>query len=181
MRPLPRTASSLLAAAASRLARAPCARDWGEALAALAILAGAGALLALGFEALQFDFTFAAARAEPGRIAIIALVAIVIPALGEELVFRGVLQPARMTGAGAIAASGLSLAAFIAWHPLQVALGLPSGQGVFLEPAFLAMAGLLGLVCTVLVHRSGGLWTAVVVHWAVVVAWKAGAPAGLPV
>lgn len=104
----------------------------------------------------------------------IALVAFAIPALGEELVFRGVLQPARMTGARALALSAASLAAFIVWHPLQVWLGFPTAQPVFLQPPFLATAGLLGLVCTVLVHRSGSVWTAVFVHWLVVVAWKAG-------
>lgn len=107
---------------------------------------------------------------------LIALIALILPALGEELVFRGVLQPPRMDGPRAIIASGASLAAFIVWHPVQVGLGLPSAQPVFLDPAFLAMAGALGLVCTVLVHRSGSLWTAVFVHWAVVVVWKAGAP-----
>ncbi|MGJ3232603.1 MAG: CPBP family glutamic-type intramembrane protease [Oceanicaulis sp.] len=175
MRPFYRTASSLLARAASRLATPPRARDWVEALGALTLLAMAGAGLALGTQALQYDVTFAAARAEPGRLALIALIAVLVPALGEELVFRGLAQPARPDTAAAWAVSGLSLAGFILWHPAQVRLGLPSAQAVFLEPGFLAMAGLLGLVCTALVHRSESLWTAVVVHWLVVVAWKAGA------
>ncbi|MFW5660350.1 MAG: type II CAAX prenyl endopeptidase Rce1 family protein [Oceanicaulis sp.] len=177
---LPRTASSLLARAASRLARRPAARDWAEALGALAVLAMAGAGLARGTEALKYDFTVAAARAEPGRLVLVALVAFVIPALGEELVFRGLFQPMRLRTASARLAAAASLAAFIAWHPLQVALALPSAQPVFLEPAFLAMAGLLGLVCTVPAHRSGSLWTAVFVHWAVVAAWKAGEPFQTP-
>lgn len=109
-------------------------------------------------------------------MALIALIAVILPALGEELVFRGALQPLRLNAVRAVALSGLSLAAFIVWHPVQVWLGLPSAQGMFLDPAFLAMAGVLGLVCTVLVHRSGSLWTAVFVHWVVVVVWKAGEP-----
>ncbi|MGX6648631.1 CPBP family glutamic-type intramembrane protease [Maricaulaceae bacterium MS644] len=125
---------------------------------------------------LHIDVSFPAARAEPGRTALIALIALIVPALGEELVFRGVLQPSRMDGARTVVRSGLSLAAFVAWHPVQAQLGLPSAQAVFLDPAFLAMAGVLGLVCTALVHRSGSVWTAVFVHWAVVVVWKAGEP-----
>jgi len=140
------------------------------------ILAAAAGGLALWSGAPVIDLTLAAARAEPGRLALIAVIVVLVPALGEEVVFRGALQPKRLSGPAAIACSALSLAAFILWHPVQVWFGLPSAQAVFLEPGFLAIAGLLGLLCTGLVHRSGGLWTAVFVHWAVVVAWKAAEP-----
>jgi predicted Abi (CAAX) family protease len=176
MRPLHRTASSLLAGAASRLARAPRLRDWAEGLAGLAILAAAAAGLALWSDAVVFDPGLPGARAEPGRVVRVALLAFLVPAVGEEALFRGLLQPARLSGATATAGSAVSLLAFIAWHPLQVWLGLPSAQAVFLDPGFLALAGLLGLVCTVLVHRSGGVWTAVALHWIGVVAWKAREP-----
>ena len=70
--------------------------------------------------------------------------------------------------------SALSLIAFVLWHPLQVWLDLPMAQPVFLDPAFLILVAVLGALCTILTHRSGSLWPAVVLHWIVVVSWKAG-------
>ena len=141
----------------------------------------------------------------------VAAVAVVVPALAEEWVFRGVLpelgqalirpsrpdashrapqdevnsldtptrphpevlaQRASKDGPG-LAADALALLAFIAWHPLQVGLGLPYAQVVFLRPDFLLIAALLGLACTISYRRSGSLQPAILMHWAVVAGWKA--------
>ena len=69
--------------------------------------------------------------------------------------------------------AALALAAFVLWHPVQVWLGLPMAQPAFLEPAFLAIVALLGLVCTLAWRRSGSVWPAVMIHWGTVVLWKA--------
>ncbi len=104
---------------------------------------------------------------------ILAVIAFVIPSLMEEVLFRGVLQPASLSTARDWAVAALSLSAFVLWHPVQVWLGLPMAQPVFTHPGFLALAALLGALCTLLVHRSGSLWPAVGLHWIVVVGWKA--------
>ena len=109
----------------------------------------------------------------PGFLAL-AAVAVVVPALGEELVFRGVLQPERLSGLWSYAGAGLSLALFVLWHPMQVWTGWFTGQAVFLDPGFLILVAGLGLACTLSVHRSGSVWAAVAMHWVVVVVWKAG-------
>jgi predicted Abi (CAAX) family protease len=44
---------------------------------------------------------------------------------------------------------------------------------LFLRGDFLVLAAILGLFCGLLRLRSGGLWTAIVLHWLVVVIWKA--------
>jgi len=130
--------------------------------------------VSLWSEALQFDTSLPGLSADPLSFLILAAVAVIVPSLAEELIFRGALQPARIDSWRALAGSGLSLTAFIAWHPIQVWTGWFTGQAVFLTPEFLAVAGLLGLVCTISVHRSGSLWPAVAMHWVVVVVWKAG-------
>lgn len=112
-------------------------------------------------------------RADPVAFLTLALAALVIPALGEELVFRGLLQPRTINSARGLGLSALSLAVFVLWHPAQVWLNLPSGQAVFMEPGFLALAALLGALCTALAHRSASLWPAVLLHWIMVVGWKA--------
>jgi len=113
-------------------------------------------------------------RNDPDAFLRLAAVAILIPALGEELVFRGILQPHRLGVTKDWRLSALSLAAFVLWHPVQVWLGLPMAQEVFTDPAFLILVALLGALCTALTHRSGSLWPAVLLHWIVVVGWKAG-------
>lgn len=97
----------------------------------------------------------------------IAAVAILVPALAEEMVFRVVLA-----GRTGWLRGGLALAAFVLWHPVQAWFGLPMAQPVFMEPAFLAIAALLGLVCTLAYRRSVSVWPAVMIHWLTVVAWK---------
>ncbi len=70
-------------------------------------------------------------------------------------------------------AAAISLAVFVAWHPFQVLIGSPFAEAVFLQPGYLALVALLGLCCTVSRLRSGSIWPAVVIHWGVVVIWKA--------
>jgi predicted Abi (CAAX) family protease len=76
-------------------------------------------------------------------------------------------------GSGRLRADALALLAFIAWHPAQVALGLPFAQAALLRWDFLAIAGLLGLACTISYRRSGSLHPAIAMHWAVVAGWQA--------
>jgi uncharacterized protein len=97
----------------------------------------------------------------------ISLSAFLIPALGEELVFRGWLRK------GAPIGGVVSLLAYILWHPVQAWLHLPFGREEFLDPRFLSLIAWLGLACTLSRIRSGSIWPAVIIHWGVVVVWKA--------
>ncbi len=101
---------------------------------------------------------------------VFAVIAVVIPALGEELGFRGVLMRGRETRARLVWA-GVSLVAYVLWHPLQTLTFAPD-RTLFFEPAFLAMTTLLGIACTALRWQSGTLWTAMVLHWGAVVLWQ---------
>lgn len=109
----------------------------------------------------------------------LALIAIVAPALGEELLFRAAMLPApQLDSAIPWRAILWSTALFIAWHPVQVFIHGEGWARIVLDPAFLVCAGLLGIACARLYWRSGSIWPAVLLHWVVVVAWKAlfGAP-----
>jgi predicted Abi (CAAX) family protease len=97
----------------------------------------------------------------------ISLSAFLIPVMGEELAFRGWLRKGAPIGAV------ISLLAYIAWHPLQTILQLPFGRPEFLDPRFLGLIAWLGLACTLSRIRSGSIWPAVIIHWGVVVVWKA--------
>ena len=114
----------------------------------------------------EYLFNFAVTDDWTGLLAL-AAVAIFIPALGEEMLFRVL-----MAGRTGWLRAALALAAFVLWHPVQVWLGLPMAQPVFTEPGFLVIVAGLGLVCTLAWRRTGSVWPAVAIHWATVVAWK---------
>lgn len=143
----------------------PRPADWRQSLLLFAIFA----LIAIYLGQHEPLFKFSVTD-EWGPFIAFAAVAILVPALAEEMVFRVVLA-----GRTGWLRAGLALATFVLWHPVQVWFGLPMAQPVFLEPAFLAIVALLGLVCTISWRRSGSVWPAVAMHWATVVAWKGGA------
>lgn len=102
-----------------------------------------------------------------GFIVPTAAMLLVAPALLEELLFRGLL-----VGSGSSASAILSVAAFVAWHPLQAVTIGPPWAALFLDPAFLCGVALLGVALVFLRLRSGSLWPSIILHWLVVAGWK---------
>ena len=92
------------------------------------------------------------------------------PALGEELLFRGLVIPRRGPKARWIAISTLL---FVLWHPLQALTLGPPWADAFLDPWFLAAVALLGVALGRIYAATGSLWPCVLAHWLVVFGWKA--------
>ena len=157
------TASSIFADATSAVRTWPRLSEWGQSL----LLFGVFALIAayLGQHESLFKFSL---TDEWRPFIVVAVIAILVPSLAEEMVFRVLLG-----GRTGWLRAGIAIAAFVLWPPVQVWLGLPMAQPVFLEPAFLAIVALLGLVCTVAYRTSGAIWPPVAIHWGTVVLWKA--------
>ena len=164
------------AAAAATKLRAALAFPPGRAWRHLAIEAAwslplAALLCALG-GLIDFGWTD-----QPGLLLRLALVALVAPAFGEELLFRVLLLP---PPGQPVPASRLALSAllFVLWHPPQAWLFGPHWAAVVLNPFFLAAAAVLGVALGRLYARTGSIWPCVLLHWTAVVAWKAffGAP-----
>jgi predicted Abi (CAAX) family protease len=99
-----------------------------------------------------------------------AIVAVLMPGLLEELVWRVVLIPHPTE---AIDPSlrwlwvGLSLILFTAYHPLNFFVK----HDTFKDPRFIGLAALLGIVCTLSYLESGSIWTPAFIHWSIVVIW----------
>jgi len=146
---------------------APGFRDLQELLLAAALFAAsaAGLGLATGLFAIQ--------PAAPAEVAQAAAIALVFPALGEEIVFRALLVPDRQETSRPWPAIAVSTLVFVLWHLVEAFTILSAHRALFIRPDFLACAAMLGLVCAVLRHRSGSVWTAVALHWAGVVGWTA--------
>jgi predicted Abi (CAAX) family protease len=152
----------------ARLKRAvltrPTIRDLVEFLIATAVLAVVFGPLGFSTGLLVFD------PQPPGVVAVTALIALFIPALGEELPFRGVLIPDRTETGRATGQIVISTLIFVLWHLVERAWQ-PEHWSLFSRPDFLAWAGGLGLACAILRRRSGSIWTAVALHWIAVVVW----------
>ncbi len=144
----------------------PDARGW-----ALAAVVGAAAL------ALELVIGLAGGflRPAPGDWSVLPMtlaLAVVVPALGEEAVFRGLLTPGRDGGAGLWRAILPSTAAFVLWHVVEALTFMPEAAPVFLRTDFLATTAVLGLACGWMRWRTGSLWPAVLLHWLEVAGWQ---------
>ena len=93
----------------------------------------------------------------------------IAPALGEELLFRGLLIPRDRPSGSSIALSALL---FVAWHPLQAVTIGPPWAGAFLDPWFLASVAIFGVALGRIYGATGSIWPCVVAHWLIVLGWK---------
>jgi predicted Abi (CAAX) family protease len=151
-----------------RLVRAltttPDARGW--ALCGALALAAGGLMAAVGFSTGLYALT----PTTPG-LAPRLLTVLFVPALGEEIPFRGLLVPGRDEARRPWAAIALSTALYVAWHPLETLTFLPHAT-MFLRWDFLACTAILGLACALMRWRTGSLWPAVLLHGGFVVVWQ---------
>ena len=142
----------------------PDARGW-------ALCGQIAAVTGLAMAALGFSTgLYAVTPAVPG-LPLRLLTVLFVPALGEEIPFRGLLVPGRDETARPWLAIALSTALYVAWHPLEALSFLP-GAAMFLRPDFLACTAILGLACAVMRWRTGSLWPAVILHGGFVVIWQ---------
>jgi len=65
----------------------------------------------------------------------------------------------------------LSLFAYVIVHPLNALTFYKRALPVFTRPVFLVSVSVLGIACTVSYLQSGSIWTAVIIHWSIVVSW----------
>jgi len=142
----------------------PDARGW--ALCGLAAVIVGGLMAGIGFSTGLYALT----PTVPG-LPLRLLTVLFVPALGEEIPFRGLLVPARDETRRPWIAIAVSTALYVAWHPLEALTFLPQG-GMFLRPDFLACTAILGLGCAWMRWRTGSLWPAVILHGGFVVVWQ---------
>lgn len=94
-----------------------------------------------------------------------------VPALGEELVFRALLVPPPDRPFPP-AQAALAVGAFLLWHPFQALTFGPPWSAIFLDPRFLVIVAVLGTLLVRVYRASGSIWPCVLIHWLVVAAWK---------
>ena len=103
----------------------------------------------------------------------IAVIALFVPAIGEELLFRVLPIPLRHENISAAVSVIASVTAFVIWHPLQTLIFGAAAVPLFLDPWFLAAVAVLGIALARIYRATMSLWPCVAVHWIVVIGWKA--------
>ncbi len=97
-----------------------------------------------------------------------------MPALVEELLFRGLLLPHPIEGASlgnTAVAILVSTLLFIIYHPANALTLYRPGRPTFWDWRFLSLAGLLGVTGAIGYQLSGSLWPPITIHWLVVSIW----------
>jgi uncharacterized protein (DUF2235 family)/membrane protease YdiL (CAAX protease family) len=108
----------------------------------------------------------------------LALIAFVTPVLVEEALFRGLLLKPPSDGVSGLGPEALSALLFASWHPLAAWvlcrwLACPEWAPLAWNWWFLAACAALGFACARLTLVSRSLWPAVLLHWLVIMVWKA--------
>lgn len=138
----------------------------------LAFLTYTTIALPLGFSTgfLQFQIW----SVKPLDYLMVALRCLITPAITEELIFRVLFLPHPTEVFNwqrwSIWAA-LSLLIFVIYHPLNAKTLYKQGFPTFFQPAFLTLATLLGITCTITYALTGSLWIIIFIHWLVVVLW----------
>ena len=157
--------------------RIPQLQDWGIALAALSIYGAIAWHLGHWWRFFKPTNPFDDLNLTSATLTRSLLRLLILPALLEELIFRVLLLP-HPTEAVQSHTLGIwlaiSLGLFVIYHPLNALTLYPAGNPTFLKPAFLALAGLLGLTCSLVYLQTGSLWLPTLIHWIVVGAWVFG-------
>ncbi|HZZ35068.1 MAG TPA: CPBP family glutamic-type intramembrane protease [Caulobacteraceae bacterium] len=96
-----------------------------------------------------------------------------VPALGEEAPFRGLMIPGRDEAARPPwRALALFTPIYTAWHVLEARTFLPAARSHFLRWDFLACTSILGVGCGLVRWRTRSLWPAVALHGVAVTIWQ---------
>lgn len=157
------TGSLLLQRLVAALQTIPTVKDWVVAIGLLLIFTLIYLPIGLKLGFLSFGFP-----SSWQTVIGVSAASFFMPGVLEELMFRGLLIP-RTTETTILRQRWfwvvLSWLLFIAYHLY------PFTPAFFKGIAFLSGAGLLGIACTLSYLQSQSIWTAVFIHWIIVVVW----------
>lgn len=128
------------------------------------------ASLAIGFPTglLNYDVL------DSNLVYILPFALFLFPSLFEEVIFRGLIIPNDTANKGTkhiLLYSLMSSAIFVLWHPVNALTINPGATRFFLDPWFLVIVFILGMVCSLGYIFSRSLWVPIIMHWLTVVVW----------
>jgi len=150
----------------------PSTKLWLECLRAFGVYAGIALFIGLCLGHFRLELY----QDSPARLLWFAAIALLVPCLTEELIFRAMLLPdpkqIKSSGSGLVR-TFVALVLFVAWHPVNGLFLKTEARQTFLDPVFLMLATLLGGCCTFVYLRTGSIWPSTLIHWVSLISWKA--------
>jgi predicted Abi (CAAX) family protease len=131
-------------------------------------------LIALPFGFLTGFFEFGILEADIRSMFFLPIFLFFIPSIFEELIFRGFLLPhkhRKLPRKHVFFYSVVSILVFVGCHPLNGLTLARFAYPIFINPAFLFLATLMAIACTITYLRSGSIWIPVCIHWLTVLVW----------
>jgi predicted Abi (CAAX) family protease len=119
--------------------------------------------------------TLTPAQESVSSLMVFAAVALVVPSLFEETLFRALLLPhpsERRSGLWLVLSVIVGVVLFVLGHPLVAWLLAPATRPLAYHPVFLGLCAVFGVFSSIAYLRTGSIWPSVLMHWAVVVGWK---------
>ena len=150
----------------------PDAKGWRDCLVAFVLFSAFA--IPTGF--LTHFFSFQPSAMPPLKFLGVMAILFVFPGIAEELMFRGLVLPHRSEQwppARLRVALWVSVVIFVLWHVVNAWLMFPVARSVFWDWRFLLIVVGLGWACGWSYLRTGSLWPSVLIHWSIVVVWKA--------
>jgi predicted Abi (CAAX) family protease len=119
--------------------------------------------------------TYSPTQEGAGSLVVFAAVALAVPCLFEETLFRAALLPhpdERCPVRWLVLNLMAAVALFVIGHSLVAWLLAPATRPLAYHPVFLGLCPVFGLITSLVYLRTGSIWPGVLMHWAVVVGWK---------
>lgn len=130
--------------------------------------------IALPFGFLSGFFELRVLKADVRMMLLLPVFLFFLPSVFEELIFRGLLLPhkqRKLPRKHVLLYSIVSILIFVGCHPLNGLTLARFAYPIFINPAFLFLATLMAIACTITYLRSGSIWIPVCIHWLTVLVW----------
>lgn len=98
-----------------------------------------------------------------------------IPALLEEIIFRGSLLTFLSNKKLSLYSISIFIfinLLFILWHPINTLLFMPQATAIFTQVYFLLIVLVLSLILSFLALKTQSIWPGVFIHWLIVSIWQ---------
>jgi predicted Abi (CAAX) family protease len=131
-------------------------------------------LIALPFGFLTGFFQVGILKTDIRMMLFLPIFLFFIPSIFEEFIFRGFLLPhkhRKLHRKHVLLYSVVSILIFVGCHPLNGLTFARFAYPIFINPAFLFLATLMAIACTITYLRSGSIWIPVCIHWLTVLVW----------
>ena len=109
---------------------------------------------------------------DPATLFRVAIVALLLSAVFEEVIFRGPIAWLSYKGSRKLLyVVAASLVLFVLCHPINGTFLLTAARELFTDIRFLVVMGTFGIGTSILAIKTCSLWASLIFHWLVMLGW----------